>query len=54
MVAWMEWIADELNGSPTMQVLFFVLVVVGRLALDRWERRRELELHRKRRDARNG
>lgn len=36
---------DELNGSPVMQLLIVVLVVVGRLGLDRWERKREYKKH---------
>lgn len=48
-VSWVEWFIGELDRSPTMQALFFVLVVVGRFALDRWERRRERNKHKMRR-----
>lgn len=50
---WVDWLIDELDGSPTAQALFFVLVVLGRFALDHWERRREIQQHRRRRHGGN-
>lgn len=44
----------ELDQSPSMQALFFVLVVVARLALDRWERKRERAKHERRRRPQDG
>lgn len=53
-LSWIEWVVKELDGSPVMQVLFFVLVILGRFALDRWERQRERRKHTHRRSARDG
>lgn len=55
MVAeWVTSVIDELNGSPMAQALFMLLVVLGRFALDRWERKREMEQHKRRRMVRHG
>lgn len=52
--SWLASLISDLDSSPTLQALFFVLVILARFSLDRWERQRQISRHRRTRRHQSG